>query len=989
MRYGRLTYCFLFLLFGVTYSTAQTDSTVIENFENNVILFSYNNEDNEPFSWEIDTSFSYTGNASLKIYGNSWKSEQISPKHIDTSTVWSVAVYSMNLGEIQGFGVSDGTNSLFYSFYGTEEVEFPHWQTAYQGAFPQNQWKRFLLPIGRDWLAEFGYLPNINFIVFINDKDETTSGTVFFDEITDITTSLPQQPVVSISYTTGNIQYGNSQKSVHVNFFSNVYDPDSEEFSYYWDFGDGNSSNVKNPEHTFNITDDHEFTVTLEVTDESNNYAFTSCKVTIDEGESSLPLTLNFVGDIMLARGMETIIDNDGIESIFEPTYSCFGGNADISVANLECTLTDANTHHPTKPIYFKGKPEYVSGLAYAGIVFVNLANNHIYDYLDEGLVQTIDVLNENGIANSGAGINEYFASKPAFISRKGIAVAFVGASDRTGQYNNYQPYLNAGFDKAGFENLTEYNISEQINEARNVADLVIYQMHAGHEYSTAPSKIENSNSDEFYDENYLAPTVSDIEIRRFAIDCGADAVICHHPHITQGFEVYKGKLIAHSLGNFVFDMGYPETFPSVILKGFSDGSKFNKYEIIPIYINDYVPQRAEGELGLYWLNSLADKSRKLNAYVSVNNDSVKAEIITDTSRIEFHNTDKEIPIVFFLNEGSYYSKPVKLEKNGSISQIFDLGGITDFQYRLGRELVWFGNMEDEGADAWQFNHPDEFFDYDNYYEGERSICQRRPSGRLPLNTYLRYRLKIYHPERKFTLHSFIKTQNAKNSGVQILIYDSRNSDYNLGVFQLDNEISGTNDWAEFFGDFEIPENGRYYNIRLRSESPSNGTGKSWFDNTGVIEWEDWQTFNESTEIAFPNDYYWIQIRTDEQLTSSILNYVETKLTESPSAIEETDEKGKPLLPVLYQNYPNPFNPITTIEYLIPKVKTQNFELGQYVKLKIYDVLGRELMTLVNQNQKPGNYKIHFNASQLPSGVYFYRLTIGKISITKKMVLLK
>jgi photosystem II stability/assembly factor-like uncharacterized protein len=83
----------------------------------------------------------------------------------------------------------------------------------------------------------------------------------------------------------------------------------------------------------------------------------------------------------------------------------------------------------------------------------------------------------------------------------------------------------------------------------------------------------------------------------------------------------------------------------------------------------------------------------------------------------------------------------------------------------------------------------------------------------------------------------------------------------------------------------------------------------------------------------------------------------------------------------LEQNYPNPFNPTTTINYSVPK--------QCYVTIKIYDALGREIKTLVNTDKSAGNYSIEFNASQLASGIYFYRLQAGEFSQTKKFVLLK
>ncbi len=94
-----------------------------------------------------------------------------------------------------------------------------------------------------------------------------------------------------------------------------------------------------------------------------------------------------------------------------------------------------------------------------------------------------------------------------------------------------------------------------------------------------------------------------------------------------------------------------------------------------------------------------------------------------------------------------------------------------------------------------------------------------------------------------------------------------------------------------------------------------------------------------------------------------------------------TNNINSPSSFVLSQNYPNPFNPTTTIEYTIPQ--------SRFVSLKVYDILGREVKTLVNQQELPGTYKIQFNGSELASGVYFYRLEAGEFVSTKKFVLLK
>lgn len=96
----------------------------------------------------------------------------------------------------------------------------------------------------------------------------------------------------------------------------------------------------------------------------------------------------------------------------------------------------------------------------------------------------------------------------------------------------------------------------------------------------------------------------------------------------------------------------------------------------------------------------------------------------------------------------------------------------------------------------------------------------------------------------------------------------------------------------------------------------------------------------------------------------------------------------------LSQNYPNPFNPSTTIEYVIPNAEMRHGMSQNHVTLKIYDILGREIATLVNEYQLPGKYSVQFNVEtrgreSLPSGIYFYRLHAGKYSTTRKMILLK
>ena len=95
----------------------------------------------------------------------------------------------------------------------------------------------------------------------------------------------------------------------------------------------------------------------------------------------------------------------------------------------------------------------------------------------------------------------------------------------------------------------------------------------------------------------------------------------------------------------------------------------------------------------------------------------------------------------------------------------------------------------------------------------------------------------------------------------------------------------------------------------------------------------------------------------------------------------EGTETEIPITYSLEQNYPNPFNPRTTIHFTVPQ--------NNQVALKIFDVMGKEVATLINEEKSEGNYEIEFNATNLPSGIYFYQLRAGSFNQTKKMLLLK
>jgi hypothetical protein len=109
-----------------------------------------------------------------------------------------------------------------------------------------------------------------------------------------------------------------------------------------------------------------------------------------------------------------------------------------------------------------------------------------------------------------------------------------------------------------------------------------------------------------------------------------------------------------------------------------------------------------------------------------------------------------------------------------------------------------------------------------------------------------------------------------------------------------------------------------------------------------------------------------------------------------PATSVENDGVGSPSEFLLFQNYPNPFNPSTKIKFTIPNnVILSGAKNLTQVQLKVFDILGNEIATLVNEELPAGEYEVKFDAGNLSSGMYFYKLQAGSFTVTKKMVLLR
>jgi poly-gamma-glutamate synthesis protein (capsule biosynthesis protein) len=200
--------------------------------------------------------------------------------------------------------------------------------------------------------------------------------------------------------------------------------------------------------------------------------------------------------------------------------------NKDISMANLECPLTNEQKKYPKGGIYISASPESAEGLKMLKLDIGILANNHILNYGPAGMYDTISACENIGIKTLGAGDSSKEAAKPLFLSLKGKKLAFLAFTE--------EEFTCAGETTPGAAKLDLINTGSAIREASKNADFVVVNIHGGNEYYPFPSP----RMQKWY---------------RFFVDCGANLIIGHHPHTIQGYEIYRNVPIIYSLGSFLF----------------------------------------------------------------------------------------------------------------------------------------------------------------------------------------------------------------------------------------------------------------------------------------------------------------------------------------------------------------------------------------------------------------------------------------------------
>ncbi len=383
---------------------------------------------------------------------------------------------------------------------------------------------------------------------------------------------------------------------------------------------------------------------------------------------------LLFAGDAMLARryfeppdGEPALVRRNrilGDGKMLLEAVKPYIQLADYASVNLETQLSKKQPKQRLpKSVTFYSPPELPQIMQWAGFDYVALGNNHTWDYREDGLTSTFAALEKTDLGYSGAGFDESAARAPHATEIGGQPYTFLSY---VGWAGSFSPSQAADGPKGGAA-LGGSTVFREDLAAMPADATSVLQYHSGLEYNGMPAMSERTRM-------------------RLAVDEGADIAIGHHAHVLQGLEIYRGQLIAYSMGNFLFDQYHYTTQMGMLLYVWMDGDKLHRAEVVPLHINGYVPTPASGSIRYSVLHRLARLSRPFGTCLRSNGaHAVVAACDDDATQ------------VFDLGSATPGTGPVNLTSLDIAPTAPVSFTTSNYQYRLGTDILRRGDFESAG----------------------------------------------------------------------------------------------------------------------------------------------------------------------------------------------------------------------------------------------------------------------------------------------------
>lgn len=522
---------------------------------------------------------------------------------------------------------------------------------------------------------------------------------------------------------------------------------------------------------------------------------------------------------------------------------------ADWSVVNLETPVTNNPlTPHAEKSFIFFTLPGSLAALSWAGIDYVSLGNNHVYDYLQGGLSDTQVNLNTAGIFYSGAGASSAEAFTAYRRQIKSQNYAFISATSVSG--SQYTVNYVADANKGGAADLRQdADVLATLQTELNAGYVPIVQWHTGKEYTLTPTA-------------YAAGRMA------LAANNGAALVVSHHPHVAQGVAVVNGTVVVEGLGNLAFDQSRLDTFLGLTARVDMTGSVVNQLRLQPVYIKNFTPSPVGGNLANRFLRRIGEYSNGRGAivYPYQQQGFVAFDAAQVSQTQQFASVDITLPV-------SGTSIVDLREYAGSDFSLSMIETTVPVSLNIGRDIMLYGDFEDSDGDTqtletahWDVSGESRFVCLSYAYRGTAGLCSVRDSNNSSDSlTAFRNRMRVTGdaldtPNKNLSLFGYIKGENAGPVSITARYYASVGSQ-TFGEEVAYQNNGGSFDWRAFSADLNMPANdlARATRIFIRHSPPSNGEATAAFDELAIINWE--ENLNSGVAISFPHARDFVKVQ--------------------------------------------------------------------------------------------------------------------------------
>ncbi len=575
-----------------------------------------------------------------------------------------------------------------------------------------------------------------------------------------------------------------------------------------------------------------------------------------------------FAGDTMFGRRFVDA-DEDGVEG--EPGDLIRAGSrqvdatqlfaftrdvlaaADFTQVNLESTVTDdPATPHPYKTFVYYSHPETILALPAVGIDAVSLGNNHVYDYLEDGLADTIAEVERTGLAWFGSGPSESAARATRLHATigGGVDVALQGFDQIVNDGTMLARYRLVARDapgqKGGALELSSANADDFMG-AESPERLVIPVLHGGAEYSAYP------------DQRMRARFVEMVEQ-------GAGLVVAHHPHTVQGVGVVDAGagagpvFVLMSLGNLVFDQDVFETFQSYLAVVDVDGRQVHRVQLVPFHAEGYVPRlvsgAAIGRAGRH-VGHLSTTLPGGDALVGATVFPSGARIVALADASAARTSERTRTLTVATPAGR--SGPIEIERSAAADVLAGVsvtgsGASCD----VGRDLMLHGGFEDEDVD--DAFHEGAMWDQTASHRLENSVVRsgigaavllRSASNTGKASLYMSNRIS-FDATRPLTLVGQVRGDNAGVFDIEVAWYSSGGTRLSSSVVHT--RAAATYAWQRFVVDLAAPAGATSLRPYYRGAPPERGDAATFLDDVALIEWQP-----GSTTLATPNEWSFVR----------------------------------------------------------------------------------------------------------------------------------